>query len=346
MKEFNTIFFEKSKIVDCGTIGNNDLSKFVHNQGKEIDFFEFVRTDKKLILVVGAGMSAEREVSLMSSNGIVKSLLELQYSVIFVDMGSDIAQVVQAIKPDIVYNALHGTYGEDGCLPGMLNILKVPYTGPGVLASALAMNKKKSYYIFKANQINVTETIIVSKNANIKNEPMARPYVIKPIAQGSSIGVNIIFEEDDFSFADYEFKYGNEVIVEKYIKGREIQVAVLNGKAMGVMEIKLLQGKRFYDYETKYSDGFAQHIFPAQINDAAYKSVIQIAENACEIFDCTEGIIRVEFIYNEEENKFYILEINSHPGMTPLSICPEIVSYAGINYTELVKQIVDNAKFE
>lgn len=348
MQQFNTKFIEKSRIVDCSLIKDNNLLEYLENRGNELESFNYMKTPhgQKNILVIGGGMSAEREVSLMSSSGIVKSLCGLGYHTIFADMGADIAQVVHKLHPDVVYNALHGTYGEDGCLAGLLNILRIPYTGPGVLASALAMNKRKSYDIFKSNNIDVADAIIVHKSDGIKQDPMARPYVIKPISQGSSIGVQVIFAEDDFSFAEYKFEYGDEIIVEKYIKGREMQIAVLNGKAEGVLEIKMLKNKRFYDYEAKYTEGFAEHIFPACLEKNAYEKVMRLAEKACKIFECNAGIIRIEFIYNDEEDKFYILELNTHPGMTPLSICPEIVSYKNISYTQLVQKILDSAKFE
>jgi D-alanine-D-alanine ligase len=175
---------------------------------------------------------------------------------------------------------------------------------------------------------------------------MPRPYVIKPLSQGSSLGVQIIFPEDEFSFADYDFEYGEEILVEQYIKGRELQVAVLNGKAMGVLEIKILKGKQFYDYEAKYMAGFTEHLFPADVPESIYTAAMQISEQYCMIFECVTGIIRAEFIYNQQENKLYMLEINTHPGMTPLSICPEIVAKEGISYTELVNKIINNARFE
>jgi D-alanine-D-alanine ligase len=347
MEEFNTVFKKKSLIVDCKFKGDTELKDFLANDGCELEEIKISDSGSaKRIIVIGAGMSTEREVSLMSSNGVVNSLLELGYHVIFVDMGADIANVLNALKPHSIFNALHGTYGEDGCLPGLLNILRIPYTGPGVLASALALNKKKSHEIFKANGIKVARAITVSKQDSIKDDPMPRPYVIKPLSQGSSVGIEIIFEEDEFLFSEYEFNYGDEIIVEQYIKGKEIQVAVLNGKAMGVLEIKLLKDKRFYDYETKYTEGFAEHILPAPIPDLDSKKVMQISEDACEIFDCISGVIRVEFIYNEDEKEFYMLEVNTHPGMTPLSICPEIILEKGMNYTELVDEILQVARFE
>jgi len=253
---------------------------------------------------------------------------------------------LQSINPDLVFNALHGTYGEDGCIPGLLNILHIPYTGPGVLASALAMNKKKTNEICRIHKLQVIESKLVSKSDNLSTDPIKRPYVVKPIAQGSSVGVQVIFEDDDFSFAQYNFPYGDEVLVEKYIKGKEIQVAILNGKALGALEIRLLNNKRFYDYEAKYTKGFTEHIYPAVIPHDKYQEVLSIAEKLCKIFECEDGMIRAEFIYEESSGEIYILELNSHPGMTPLSICPEIAAYQNISYTELVQQIVEKAIYE
>ena len=347
MEEFNTIYIEKSMLVDCSEKSSIELKDYVETNGKELDKFDFFpQKNKKHIMVIGGGMSAEREVSFMSSNGIVNSLIELGYFVTFVDMGTDVAHVLSVLRPDAVFNGLHGTYGEDGCLPGLLNIMRIPYTGCGVLASSVAFNKKKSHQIFQANKINVTEAIIIKKSDGVRVDPMPRPYVIKPLCQGSSVGVEIIFKEDKFLFEEYDFPYGDEIIVEKYITGREIQVAVLNGEAIGTLEIRLLKGKRFYDYEVKYTEGFAEHLLPAPIPESAYRNVLEISEYACNILGCDKGIIRVEFIYNEEDNKFYMLEVNTHPGMTPLSICPEIATLKGIGYTDLVAQVLKSVTFE
>jgi D-alanine-D-alanine ligase len=346
MAEFNTVFFEKSRIVDCTNLDSRSLLQFTNDCSTSIENFVLASSnDKKFVVVVGGGMSAEREVSFMSSNGIVRSLLELGHLVVFVDMGADFSNVIMQLKPDVVFNALHGTYGEDGCVPGLLNIMRVPYTGCGVLASSIAFNKKKSHQIFLANNIKVAAAKFIKKSDNIKADPLPRPYVIKPLCQGSSVGVKLVFEGDDFSFADYDFAYGKEVIVEEYVKGREIQVAVLNGRAIGALEIKLLKGKLFYDYETKYTEGFAEHVLPASLAADSYARVLKIAEHACEIFDCS-GMVRVEFIYDEVADDFYMLEVNTHPGMTPLSICPEIATLENITYTQLVNQILQNATFE
>lgn len=347
MNKFNTIFFAKSKIIDCTKKNNQELKQYLGANATEIDDFILVRPNgKKFVMVIGGGMSAEREVSLMSSNGMVNSLLELGHFVVFVDMGADIATVADKLRPDVVLIGLHGTYGEDGCVQGILNVLHIPYTGPGVLASALAMNKKKTHFVLEANNIKVPKTLFIRKSDVLKTDPIPRPYVIKPISQGSSIGVEVIFEGDDFNFVDYKFEYGDEIIVQQYIPGRDIQVAVLNGVAMGALEVKLLKGKRFNDYEVKYTPGFSEHLLPAPLEKNAYERIMKIAQDVCRIIDCQRGIIRVDFMYDPKEDEFYVIEPNTLPGMTAMSMCPEIVALKGISYVQLVDQILSCAKFE
>jgi len=309
------------------------------DESKSIDY-----SGKKHIALVAGGMSSEREVSLVSAKGVSSALIEAGYRVTFIDMGADIAVKLQEIKPDIVFNCLHGTYGEDGCLPGLLNIMRIPYTHSGVLASSLAFDKIHSRSWFLTNNINMAESIVVNKSDNIKNDPMKRPYVIKPLTQGSSIGVEVIFEEDDFNFADYDFPYGDQIIIEKYIKGRELQVAVLNGKALGALEIKLLKN-RFYDYETKYTEGFAEHLCPAPLSPKLYDKLLIESEKIYKTMNC-RGAARVEFILEDQTNKLYALEINTHPGMTPLSIVPEIAAYQGIDFINLIEEILKTASFD
>lgn len=298
---------------------------------------------KKHIALIYGGMSAEREVSKSSGQGIEKALVEMGYQVTSIDMGADIAEVLSKIKPDLVFNALHGTYGEDGCLPGLLNMMRIPYTHSGVLASALAFDKIKSKELFLAHQFTQAKSICVTADMGYQDDPMPRPYVIKPINQGSSVGVELIFEYDDFRFSEYSFEYG-DILVEEYILGREMQVAVLNGKALGALEIQLIN-KRFYDYEAKYTEGFTRHLMPAPISEAAYSNLLALAEKAYEVLGCN-GMARVEFIYQEGKNQFYILELNTHPGFTPLSICPEIANAVGISFHQLVKEIIASAKYE
>lgn len=322
MKEFKTNFREKSEI------------EIISSEGK------------KHIAVLVGGMSAERDVSISSSKGVIDALLSLGYRVSTIDMGADLAVCLNDLKPDIVFNSLHGTYGEDGCVQGLLNIMRIPYTHSGLLSSSMAFNKQKSRETFVHYGFKCASILYVNKNDNIKTDPMKRPYVIKPISQGSSVGVHVVFQGDEFNFADYDFKYGDTVIVEEYIKGREMDVAVLNGKALGILEIKLLKNKRFYDYETKYTDGFAEHICPANLSKDAYQKGIALSEKIYKIMGCN-GICRVEFIYSDEIDDFYILELNTHPGMTPLSLCPEIAQKcANMSFADLIEENLKSASFE
>ncbi|MDF2965784.1 MAG: ddlB [Rickettsiaceae bacterium] len=320
MSDLTTIYKEKSIIKE-------------HNSDGE-----------KHVVILEGGMSAEREISLSSSRGVTKALIENGYKVTAVDFGTDIATVLGKLKPDIVYNCLHGTYGEDGCIPGLLNIMRIPYTHSGVCASAIGFNKERTRDFFLSQGIKCAAGKIVDKLDDFKEDPLPRPYVIKPLDQGSSIGIEMVFENDNFSFADYDFPYGPKVLVEKYIKGREMQVAVLNGRALGVLEIKPLF-KRFYDYETKYTEGMAEHIMPAKIPPAIEQKLMAISEKMFNNMGC-KGIARAEFLYCEEDNECYALEINTHPGMTPLSICPEIAAYNGINFNELVEEVLQSASYE
>lgn len=298
----------------------------------------------KHVAVVYGGMSLEREVSISSSSAIIESIVDLGYQVTSIDMGADISSVLQKIKPDVVFNALHGTYGEDGCLQGILNVLNIPYTHSGLMASSLSMNKKTSLDFFSYHKILSAKRTIVKKSDNIDSDPMPRPYVVKPIAQGSSIGVNIVFEEDDFDFKNYKYEYGDEILVEEYINGKEIQVAVLNGKALGALELKILS-ERYYTYDVKYTQGLADHIYPARLSEDNYRKILAISEKIYNLLGY-RGLIRIEFIYCEQRDNFFMLEVNTHPGMTALSICPEIAQHNGISFTQLVKILLDSAQVD
>jgi len=298
---------------------------------------------KPHIAVVMGGLSGEREVSLSSAAGIIKHLNLLGYKVTPIDMGRDIAEVLTKLKPDLVFNALHGTYGEDGCIQGVLEILGIPYTHSGILASAIGMDKPKAKALFTANGILCPEGRILHRSEQLTGDPMPRPYVIKPLSEGSSLGVHIIMDGDNFDVRDYDWKYGDEVILERFIPGKEIQVAVLGDKAVGAIEIR--PKGRFYDYEAKYTDGKAEHIMPAPISSAAYDEVLAIALSVHRILGC-RSVSRVDFRYDDTvggDGKFYLLEINTHPGMTPLSLVPEIAAYAGISFPELLEIIIRDA---
>ena len=301
---------------------------------------------KKHVAVLMGGLSAEREVSLSTAKGVIKALEDLGYKVSPVDVGRDVAEVLAKLNPDVAFNALHGPYGEDGCIQGLLEIMGIPYTHSGVLASSIGMDKVKSSSIFVQNGIRCTFGKVIHKNDNIQTDPLPRPYVVKPLYEGSSIGVKLVFEGDNFNFSDYEWAYGDEVIVERYIPGREIQVAVVGDKAIGAIEIR--PKGRFYDYEAKYTDGMAEHIMPAPIAKEAYDEALQLAEKAHHIIGC-RGVSRSDFRYDDTvggDGKLYLLEINTHPGLTPLSLVPEIAAYSGITFAQLVESLVQEARCE
>ncbi len=301
---------------------------------------------KKHIVLLYGGMSVERKVSLSSGKAVAQALIASGYQVTCVDVGIDIALKLHEIKKiDLVFNCLHGTIGEDGCIPGLLNIMKIPYTHSGVTASAIAFDKYVSKTIFQCNGIKTPESVVITKADNMLDDPMPRPYVVKPLQQGSSIGVDVIFPEDIFLFGDHNFKFGDEVLIEKYIKGRELQIAVLDGKALGILQLKMLKGKRFYDYESKYTEGFAKHIMPALLPMNITKQVLQIAEKTYKVLNC-RGLCRVECILSDLDNEVYVIELNTHPGMTSLSICPEIAKYVGIDFNKLVEKILITAQYD
>lgn len=294
----------------------------------------------KHVAVLMGGWSAEREVSLSSGKACAKALRELGHRVTEIDMQRDIAQVLIKTKPDVVFNALHGRYGEDGCVQGLLELMQIPYTHSGVLASAVAMDKPMARQIFAQAGITCAKGMVVSREAMLKGDPMRRPYVVKPTNEGSSVGVKLVFENDDFSFTKDNWPYGETVLVEAYIEGREITVAVLNGKALGVTEIRPKSG--FYDYANKYTDGKTEHLCPAPLSDAEASMVKAIAEKAHAALGC-RGLSRSDFRYDGET--FYILEINTQPGMTALSLSPEIAAHAGISFNALVEKLVEGAAY-
>lgn len=294
----------------------------------------------KRVAVLYGGMSAEREVSLSSGKAVIRALSELGYDAVPIDAQADVAEQLAKSRPDVAFNALHGRWGEDGCVQGVLEILKIPYTHSGVLASALAMDKPMAKKVFEAVGLLCAEGKVCTKEEMIAAEPMARPYVVKPSNEGSSVGVQLVFENDNFFFTAENWPHGDEVLVEQYIAGREIQVAVLDGKALGAIEIRAL-GK-FYDYEAKYTDGKAEHLMPAPLEDAAYSQVLEEAERAHAALGC-RGLSRSDFRYSED-GKFYILETNTQPGLTPLSLAPEIAAHQGIVFNELIDVLVKTAR--
>jgi D-alanine-D-alanine ligase len=296
------------------------------------------------VAVLMGGWSAEREVSLTSGNAVAKALAELGYKVTTIDVQPDIAEHLVKIKPDVVFNALHGRWGEDGCIQGLLEILKIPYTHSGVLASALAMDKPMAKKLFTAAGLLVPVGKTVNKHDVLSNDVLPRPYVVKPINEGSSVGVKIVHERDNFFFDEASWPYGEEVLVEQYIPGREVTVAVLNDVPLGVVELRPKAG--FYDYENKYTSGKTEHLCPAPLSKEKTEEVMHMALVAHRTLNC-RGLTRSDFRYDDtkgEPGVFYILELNSQPGMTPLSLSPEIAKYAGIGFNELVGSLVKGAR--
>jgi D-alanine-D-alanine ligase len=298
----------------------------------------------KHIAVLMGGWSAEREISLRSGKACADALNRLGYRVTPIDVGRDIAAALTATKPDVALNVLHGRPGEDGTLQGLLEILGIPYSHSGVLASALAMQKDYAKALFRAVGVPVAEDRVISRFEAAKAHAMAPPYVVKPVAEGSSVGIFIVTEEhphppqelyrDDWSF-------GEMVMVERYIPGKELTCAVLGDRALDVIEI--VPATRFYDYEAKYAAGGSKHLLPAPILPNVYQEVRRLALAAHSALGC-RGVSRADFRYDDRgTGKLVCLEVNTQPGMTETSLVPELAAYAGIAFDELVQWIVEDA---
>jgi D-alanine-D-alanine ligase len=296
------------------------------------------------VAVLKGGMSAEREVSLTSGATVEKALLALGHHVTAIDVSASVVEELQRAKPDVVFNALHGRYGEDGCMQGILEILRIPYTHSGVLASAVAMDKPMAKIIFEKAGLRVAKGIVAHKDELMGRDVMPRPYVVKPANEGSSVGVKLVFEKDNFFFTKESWPYGETVLVEQYIPGRELTCAVLDDVPLGVTEITIPSG--FYDYENKYTAGGSVHICPAQLPQAIYDEVMQMALKAHKALGC-RSLTRSDFRWDETgDGKVYILETNTQPGMTPMSLSPELAAYVGIDFNQLVARILATARLD
>jgi D-alanine-D-alanine ligase len=301
--------------------------------------------NKKKVTVLMGGISAERDVSLDSGKACAKALSEIGFDVTSLDAKDDFIEKLIKNKPDKVFNALHGRFGEDGSIQGLLEHLKIPYTHSGILSSAIAMDKLTSKKIFKEAKISSPEYQVIKTVEDFQSSKIGYPCVVKPNNEGSSVGVYVFNEpnkSDEDKIVTLLNKY-NFLILEKYIPGREIQVAVMGSKALGGIEI--VPTRSFYDYEAKYSaNAKTKHIIPIKINETDYKKILDMALQAHNILGC-RGVTRSDFRYNESDkvNKIYILEVNTQPGMTSLSLVPEIANYYGISFNELVKWIINDA---
>ena len=294
------------------------------------------------VAVLMGGWSAEREVSLVSGAACSRTLREAGYDVTSIDVQRDMGALITRLypKPDVVFNALHGRYGEDGCVQGLLDILNIPYTYSGLLASALAMDKPMAKRLFAGVGLPVAEHKIVRQDEVMAADPMPRPYVIKPLNEGSSVGVHIVMEGDNEPmFAESGWPFGDRVMVEKFIPGREVTVAVMGDRPLAVTEIATSHG--FYDYEAKYAAGGSSHTIPADLPRDVYDLALEYAKRAYDCLGC-RGVARADFRYDGET--MFILELNTQPGMTPTSLVPEQAEYVGISFRELCEWMVENAE--
>jgi D-alanine-D-alanine ligase len=299
------------------------------------------------VAVLMGGLSSEREVSLSTGKGCVEALERLGAKASAVDAGADVAGVLARLKPDVVVNVLHGGWGENGSVQGVLEILGLRYTHSGVLASALAMDKAKAKAVMAAAGVSVPGGRLYNRFEAAREHVMAPPYVVKPNAEGSSVGVFLVFEganRPPQELASSAWTYGEEVMIEPYVAGKELAVSVLGDKggprALAVTDIVATTG--FYDYEAKYGEGGSRHVLPAPIPPDVAKAAMRMAERAHAALGC-RCVTRSDFRYDDVKDVLVLLEVNTQPGMTPTSLVPEQAAYLGMSYDELVQWIVEDA---
>jgi D-alanine-D-alanine ligase len=297
------------------------------------------------VAVLMGGWSSEREVSLVSGRGCADALAAVGYDVKRIDVTRDLEALLAALtpRPDVVFNALHGTGGEDGTIQGVLEFLRIPYTHSGVLASAVAMHKPTANAIFVAAGLPVPGGKVVSREALAAGDPLPRPFVVKPPSEGSSVGVRIVRANDN-SWADEARAWAYpDALAEPFIPGRELTVAVMGERALGVLEIRT--SAPMYDYTAKYAPGGSTHIMPAPIHQRAYEQALDISLRAHRALGC-RGVSRADLRYDDtagEPGRLVLLEVNTQPGMTPTSLVPDIAKHAGIDFAALVRWMVENA---
>ncbi|WP_336945645.1 D-alanine--D-alanine ligase [Asaia sp. HN010] len=299
------------------------------------------------IAVLQGGISSERPVSLRSGAGVAQALLEAGHDVVSVDAGADLVQTIKALRdaaPDVVFNALHGPLGEDGAIQGVLEWLGLPYTHSSIRASSLAMDKDASRRVFAAAGLPVAEGRVVTMDELAAADPLPTPYVVKPISEGSSFGVEIVRTGSNRRQAiAANWVFGKEALVEEYIPGRELTVAVLGDRALTVTDIVAASPTGdFYDFDAKYAPGGSVHHVPAQVPDAIFEQALRVAEAAHRALGCS-GASRADYRYDEETGRLILLEVNTQPGMTATSLLPEQAAYCGISYPELCDWLVRDA---
>lgn len=300
----------------------------------------------KHVAVLMGGWSAEREISLRSGKACADAAERAGFRVTRVDVDRDVASALKQLKPDVALNLLHGSPGEDGTIQGLLEILGIPYSHSGVLASALAMKKDRAKEVMAAQGVPVPEGVVVSRLAAAKEHPLPRPYVIKPISEGSSVGVFIVTEAHSHPPQELnrpDWAHGEMVLVERFIPGKELTCAVMGDRALDVIEI--VPTVRFYDFEAKYAPGGSKHLLPAPLKPNVYQEVRRLALQAHRALGC-RGISRADFRFDDrmdEMRGLVCLEVNTQPGMTETSLVPELAAHAGVTFEELVKWMVEDA---
>ena len=300
------------------------------------------------VVVLMGGWSSEREVSLTSGRGVAAALRERGWSnVTELDMEHDVAARLAELRPDVVFNALHGTPGEDGTVQGLLDLMQIPYTHSGLTTSAIAIDKELTKLVLVPHGVRMPAGKVVESESLFAADPMPRPYVVKPVNEGSSVGVAIITADGNTGNPigrDVEgpWHHFDRLLAEPFIKGRELTVAVMGNEALAVTELKPVAG--FYDYDAKYTDGLTVHVCPAEIPEDIAQSMLEMAATAHRLLGC-KGASRSDFRWDDEagEAGIYLLEINTQPGMTPLSLVPEQAKFRGISYGELVERLIAEA---
>lgn len=301
----------------------------------------------KHVAVLMGGWSSERPVSLTSGKACADALEERGYQVSRVDVGRDIATVLSSLRPDVAFNALHGPFGEDGCIQGLLEILEIPYTHSGVMASALAMNKDRAKAVLKAAGVPVAEHRVMNRLEAAREHALKPPYVIKPVNEGSSFGVLIVGEDQEHppqQLYSADWPYGERIMVEHYVAGRELTCAVMGDVALGVIDIVSDQ-HQFYDFDAKYAPGGSKHILPAEISPNIYHEVQKLTLSAHQALGC-KGVSRADFRLDDRlhgTGELICLEVNTQPGMTPTSLVPDMAAHAGHEFGELVSWMVEDA---
>ena len=295
------------------------------------------------VAVIYGGWSSERDVSISSGTQLARAARAAGYDVVELDAGRNLADQLREAAPDVVLNGLHGPWGEDGCVQGLLEVMGLPYTHSGVLASAIAMDKRKSKAVYAQAGIEIADDVPVTRHSAAKAHPLPPPYVIKPVAEGSSFGV-VIVREGDPPASDIllspDWAYGDNLMAEAFIPGRELTVGVMGDRALAVTDITTLRD--FYDFDAKYAAGGSRHVIPADLPPEVTDAVMTASLKAHQALGC-RGVTRSDFRYDEQKGRLVILETNTQPGMTPTSLVPEQAAFLGIPFEDLVAWMIEDA---